>query len=53
MKISNIIEMLENKVIFLKNQRVMLHSLGDLSGVINLDNEIEETETTLTQLLEL
>ena len=50
MTISDLLELLGHRVTALKNQRVLMHELGDVEGVVAVDNEITETEALIAQL---
>lgn len=50
MTISDLLELLGHRVTALKNQRVLMHELGNVEGVVTVDNEITETEALIAQL---
>jgi hypothetical protein len=50
MKINEIIKITENKLASLRNERSNAVLAGDLELVTSLDDQIRETETTLTKL---
>lgn len=51
MTIPKLIDILKNKILALKNKRVVAHQLGDVGEVVAIDNEIAETEATLATLI--
>jgi len=50
MTIENLIALLSNRVQFLQSQRPILVAVGDVAGILSLDEELAQTEATLNQL---
>ena len=50
MLISDMISLLETKLVYLGIQRVSATSIGDVDQVLALDNQISECQNTLNKL---
>jgi hypothetical protein len=50
MTIATLIQLLENRLVALAEQRALLVRIGDIAGVVAVDAERDETETTLAHL---
>ena len=50
MTIATLIQLLENSLVALAEKRALLVRIGDIAGVIAVDAERDETETTLTTI---
>jgi hypothetical protein len=50
MTIATLIELLQNRLAALAERRALLVRIGDIAGVVGLDAERDETESTLTTL---
>jgi hypothetical protein len=50
MTIATLIQLLENRLVALAEQRALLVRIGDIAGVVAIDAEVAETETTLTTI---
>lgn len=50
MKIEELVIILENRIKTLKSQRESAHLQGNLEWIIELDNQINENETTLSKV---
>ena len=50
MTIATLIQLLENRLVALAEQRALLVRIGDIAGVVAIDAERDETETTLTTI---
>jgi hypothetical protein len=53
MNIENIILLLTNRLIALRNQLISAEAVGDIESVFSIENEITETELSLAQLSSL
>jgi hypothetical protein len=53
MTIEQLIEMTQNRLTILNEQKIQYTKLGDVSKVTELDTEIFKTETTLNKLKSL
>ncbi len=52
MKMEDIIQIMENRVMVLNSQKSSAYSNGDLAGVASFDLSMTETQNTITQLRE-
>jgi hypothetical protein len=50
MTIATLIQLLENSLVALAERRALLVRIGDIAGVVAIDAEVAETETTLTTI---
>jgi hypothetical protein len=50
MKISDLVALLEARLANLAQQRTTAAALGDVAGILRIDAETSETETTLASL---
>lgn len=50
MTVSELIQMLERRVVYLQSVRTSAVALGDLQQVERVESEINETQSTLNQL---
>lgn len=50
MTIATLIQLLENSLVALAERRALLVRIGDIAGVVAIDAERDETETTLTTI---
>jgi hypothetical protein len=50
MTIATLIQLLENRLVALAEQRALLVRIGDIAGVVAIDAERDETESTLTTI---
>jgi hypothetical protein len=50
MTVAELVTLLENKVMNLQRARVHLVAQGDVVGVIDIDNQVTETQATLVEL---
>lgn len=50
MTIATIIELLQNRLLALAEKRTLLVRIGDIAGVLAIDAERDETESTLATI---
>lgn len=50
MNINELIHILENKILFLEQQKSVFHINGDLQKILELEKEIAETQVALQKL---
>lgn len=50
MTIEFLIQMINNRLIRLQEDRILAQSVGDLNMIVAIDNEITETQITLNAL---
>ena len=50
MTIATLIELLQNRLLALSEKRTLLVRIGDIAGVVAIDAERDETESTLATI---
>jgi hypothetical protein len=51
MKLDYLIHILNNKILSLQQQKHIAETNGNLEAVLKIDEEIQETQSTLTKLI--